>query len=227
MNRLLRLKTCTIALLASWLLVAWPAKSVAHPHMWIQAQVEVGFNAEGQVAMLTQTWLFDDMFSSYARQGLAQTGDGLPDPDELAEIGQSWIEALADPMSHYFTTVRYRNQDVTVADAQGVRVQWHADTDQMSLQFDLPLLRPFTPTDTPLTISVADPTFFVAYSFDEPDAVGLLGAPSSCQSRYQSPKPLDRQTAQRLAAIPADATLPDDLMEITQTLQHQVLVQCL
>ena len=195
--------------------------------MWIDAQVEVGFNAEGEVALITQTWLFDDMFSSYARQGLAQTADGSPDPAELAEIGQLWIEALADPMSHYFTTIRYKNQDVAVASAQRVRVQWHVDTDQMSLQFDLPLLRPFTPMGAPLTISVADPTFFVAYSFDKPDAVGLLGAPSSCQWRYQPPKRLDRQTAQRLAAIPADATLPDDLMEITQTLQHQVVVQCL
>ncbi len=215
-------------LLSGAMLAALPQTGQAHPHMWIDGQVQVDFNAEGQVTAVTQTWLFDEMFSSYAKQGLPVTADGLPDAQELASIGQMWIDALADPMSHYFTDIRYRTRDVPVGHAQRIEVQWNPGTDQMSLRFELPFLEPLDLNGQPLTVSVADPTFFVAYSFDEPDAIALVAAPEQCQARYEPPKPLDRQTAQRLAAIPADVEqLPDDLMQITQTLQHQVVVTCL
>lgn len=195
--------------------------------MWIDAQVQFGFNAEGQVSGITQTWVFDEMFSSYAKQGLPLLDNGSPDPAELAKIGQTWIEALADPMSHYFTTIRWRGQDVPVGPAQRVRVHWDNATEQMSLTFELPLLEELTLKDQALKVSIADPTFYVAYSFDQPDAINLLAAPGYCQATYQAPRPLDRQTAQRLAAIPADvAELPDDLMAITQTLQHRVVLSC-
>ena len=218
----------TLLLAMAWIFtlsVATPAR--AHPHMWIDGQVQFGFNAEGQVTGITQTWVFDEMFSSYAKQGLPLQEDGSPDPAELEKIGQTWIEALADPMSHYFTTIRWRGQDVPVGPAQRVHVGWDTNTDQMSLSFELPMLEDLSLNDQALTVSVADPTFFVAYSFDKPDAIELLAAPSYCQATYQPPKPLDRQTAQRLAAIPADvAELPDDLMAITQTLQHRVVLSC-
>jgi tRNA threonylcarbamoyladenosine biosynthesis protein TsaE len=227
MNTLKR-RWVTLLVTVAWictLSVVTPVR--AHPHMWIDAQVQFGFNAEGQVTGITQTWVFDEMFSSYAKQGLPLLDNGSPDPAELAKIGQTWIEALADPMSHYFTTIRWRGQDVPVGPAQRVRVHWDNATEQMSLTFELPLLEELTLKDQALTVSIADPTFYVAYSFDQPDAINLLAAPSYCQATYQPPRPLDRQTAQRLAAIPADvAELPDDLMAITQTLQHRVVLSC-
>lgn len=199
----------------------------AHPHMWIDAQVQLGFNAEGQVTGVTQTWVFDEMFSSYAKQGLALTESGAPEPAELEQIGRTWIEALADPMSHYFTTIRWRDQELLTASAQRVKVNWESATEQMSLQFELPLVQALSLKGHPLTVAVADPTFYVAYSFDGPDAVTLPAAPATCRAKYEPPRQLDRQTAQRLAAIPADVMqLPDDLMAITETLQHRVVVTC-
>lgn len=206
---------------------ALPLQALAHPHMWVEGQMSFGFNAQGQVTGVTQTWLFDELFSSYAKQGLPEGSDAAPAQSDLDKIGKSWIEALADPMSHYFTTIRYGSQEVATGPAQRVKVTWHKRTQQMALTFELPLLTPLTVAGKPLVVSVADPTFYVAYSYEDPNAVKLLGAPERCQGTYIRPKPLDMKTAQRLAAIPSNVTeLPDDLMAVTQTLQHRVELSC-
>lgn len=205
-----------------------PLRANAHPHMWVEGKVQLMFDAQGAVTGVTQTWLFDEMFSSYAKQGLPTDSDNRPPQAELDKIGKSWIEALADPMSHYFTRITHGNREVPTGPAQRVRVDWNSATEQMSLQFELPLLTPLVPGDRPLVVSVADPTFYVAYSFEAPDAIELLAAPASCNVKYEMPKRLDTQTAQRLASIGADVTeLPPDLMAITQTLQHRVVLTCL
>lgn len=221
----LRWLTAVSALLVFLIL---PLRANAHPHMWVQGKVQLMFDAQGAVTGVTQTWVFDEMFSSYAKQGLPTGADNRPPQVELDKIGKSWIEALADPMSHYFTRVTHGNLEVPTGPAQRVRVDWNSETEQMSLQFELPLMTPLMPGDRPLVISVADPTFYVAYSFEAPDAVTLPAAPTSCSAKYEMPKRLDTQTAQRLAAIGPDVTqLPPDLMAITQTLQHRVVLTCL
>lgn len=209
-------------------LMSLPDLAQGHPHMWVQGKVQFNFNAQGEVTGVTQTWLFDELFSSYAKQGLPETMDNRPPQAELDKIGQSWIEALADPMSHYFTTIRVGKREVPVAPATRVAVDWHTETDQMSLRFELPFLTPVKPDGQPLIVSVADPTFYVAYSFEDDDAIGLVAAPERCSAQYERPKRLDPATAQRLAAIGPDVTeLPDDLMAITQTLQHRVELTCM
>jgi|GEM_PF-240808 len=216
-----------IATLFLMALLFMPMVALAHPHMWVEAKAQLNFNAQGQVTGVTQTWVFDEMFSSYAKQGLPATSDNRPPQEELDKIGQSWIEALADPMSHYFTRITYGKREVPTAPAQRVRVDWDTATEQMSLRFELPLLEPLAPADKPLVVSVADPTFYVAYSFEADDAISMVAAPERCDANYQRPERLDMETAQRLAAIGPDVTeLPDDLMAVTQTLQHRVVLTC-
>ena len=219
--------TRQIARLAIMALALMPLSVLAHPHMWVEAKAQLNFNAQAEVTGVTQTWLFDEMFSSYAKQGLPETSDNRPPQAELDKIGQSWIEALADPMSHYFTTIRLGKRDVPIGPAQRVVVDWNTETEQMSLSFELPFLKPVAPGDKPLVVSVADPTFYVAYSFEADDAISLVAAPSSCAAQYERPTPLDTSTAQRLAAIgPGVTELPEDLMAVTQTLQHRVVLTC-
>jgi ABC-type uncharacterized transport system substrate-binding protein len=217
-----------VALGLAILMLLWlPPAANAHPHMWVQGKVELTFDAQGRVTGVNQTWVFDEMFSSYAKQGLPVGADKRPPQAELDKIGQSWIQALADPMSHYFTTVTHGNSEVPVGPAQRVRVDWNNATEQMSLTFELPFLTPLVVGQRPLTVSVADPTFYVAYSFEGDDAIKLSAAPAICQAKYEMPKRLDNQTAQRLAALGANVTeLPPDLMAVTQTLQHRVVLSC-
>ncbi len=207
-------------------LLVWGDSAQAHPHMWIEAKIELQFDAQGQLVSVAQLWLFDEMLSSYAKQGLPETAEGVPPQAELDKIAQDWMSALADPLSHYFTTISQGGDVLPVGEPRGVKAVWQTQTDQLSLRFELPLLQPVFANRLPVTVSVADPTYFVAYSFEEPQSVTAGTAPASCQVVYKRPKRLDDQVAARLAAIPLSGVLPPDLLLATQTLQHRVELSC-
>jgi ABC-type uncharacterized transport system substrate-binding protein len=207
-------------------LFVWGGSVQAHPHMWIEAKMDLQFDAQGQLVSVAQVWLFDEMFSSYAKQGLPETAEGAPPQAELDKIAKDWMSALADPMSHYFTTISQGGDVLAVGEPRGVKATWQSQTDQLSLRFELPLLQPVFANRLPVTVSVADPTYFVAYSFEEPQSVTALTAPASCQAVYKRPNRLDDQVAARLAAIPPSGVLPPDLQLAAQTLQHRVELSC-
>jgi len=200
----------------------------AHPHMWIDAKVDLQFDAQGQLVAVGQQWQFDEMFSSYAKQGLPANANPAVLQAELDKIGKQWMGALADPMSHYFTAISQGNTRLAVGDPRGVRVSWDSKTERLALSFELPLLDPVGAQKAPITVSVVDPTYFVAYSFEAPDAVLAPTAPSACKASYLAPATLDNTTAQRLAALPPDqGKLPPDLARIAQTLEHRIELKCL
>ena len=58
----------TLSLLAL-LLGAGPA--AAHPHVWVTAHEDVIFQPDGKIAAIRNSWIFDDMYSSFAVQVLA------------------------------------------------------------------------------------------------------------------------------------------------------------
>lgn len=198
----------------------------AHPHMWIDAKLDLQFDAQGRLVAVAQDWVFDEMFSSYAKQGLPETGDRVPPQAELDKIAADWMSALADPMSHYFTTLTQAGNTLAVGEPRGVTAIWQSDSERLSLRFVLPLLEPINTKQDPVTVSVADPTYFVAYDFEAPEAITAHTAPTSCQTVYKRPERLDDTVATRLAAIPPSGTLPPDLLLATQTLQHRVELSC-
>ncbi len=202
------------------------AVSQAHPHMWIDAKVDLQFDAQGQLVAVAQEWTFDEMFSSYAKQGLPETEDRMPPQAELDKIAADWMSALADPMSHYFTTLTQAGDTLSVAQPRGIKATWDPERERLSLRFELPLLAPADAKQAPVTVSVADPTYFVAYDFAAPDAVTAQTAPATCEATYKRPERLDGAVAARLAAIPPSGSLPPDLLRATQSLKHRVELSC-
>ncbi len=200
--------------------------SQAHPHMWIDAELDLQFDAQGRLVAVAQVWTFDEMFSSYAKQGLSETADRVPSQDELDKIAADWMSALADPMSHYFTTLTQAGDTLPVAEPRGIKATWDRESERLSLRFELPLLTPTEAKQSPVTVSVADPTYFVAYDFASPNAVTAKTAPATCEAIYKRPERLDDDVAARLAAIPPSGTLPPDLLRATQDLQHRVELSC-
>ncbi len=89
------------ALLALLLtLAAGPA--FAHPHIWITTRAELFFAPDGKVTAIRHAWTFDEGYSAYATQGMAD--GGKLDPVQARELAQTNVESLAE--SGYFTTLR-------------------------------------------------------------------------------------------------------------------------
>src|SRR5690554_5278969 len=174
----------------------------AHPHMWIDANVQMIVNDQGQLTGVRQTWTFDDMFSSYAIQGVPLDARRQPQQSDLDVIAADWIEALSDPMSHYFTDIEQNGQAVPTLSANNVGSRWDATQARLTLSFDLPLQTPAPLGAGAISVRVADPTFFVAYEFDQEQLAQASTLPQGCATKYVPPRELDAATANRLASIP-------------------------
>ena len=46
------------------------ATAEAHPHVWITSSSELMYAPDGSVTGVRYAWTFDDMFSTYALQGI-------------------------------------------------------------------------------------------------------------------------------------------------------------
>lgn len=199
----------------------------AHPHMWIDARARMVFDAQGRLAAIQQDWRFDEMFGAYTTQGLEKGPDGsLPAPT-LQGMARDWMEALGEPVSHYFTRVAVGDQTLAFGAPRDAAVSWNPQDQRLTLSFTLPLAQPVAPGERGVRVDIHDPTYFVAYAFDAPGAVALADAPAGCAQRYQPPRELDWKTMQQLAAIPADPdALPEELFAITKGLTHRIEVAC-
>ena len=197
--------------------------------MWIDARASFVFDDAGRLSAVTQRWLFDDMFSPYALQGLKKNKDGTYPPATLKSMADDWVKALGDPVSHYFTTVKVEGKTLKYGAPRNLGVAYNDKSKRLTLTFTLPLAEPVALAGRTARVDIFDPTYFVAYGFEEKDAVTLARAPEGCSSHYQKPKALDYATLQQLAAIPADpdpSALPEELFAITRGLTHRIEITC-
>jgi len=179
-----------VVLLAIALAVA-PRIANAHPHVWITATSELIYAADGAITGVRHAWTFDDMFSTYALQGMESKFKGVYTHEELAPLAQTNVESLKE--FGFFT----------FAKADGKKQKFDEPVDYflefrdglLTLHFTLPLKTPVKSKE--LALEVFDPTFFVDFKFAEQNPVRLVGAPTACQISFQRPND-GAASAQRL-----------------------------
>lgn len=89
--------------------------AMAHPHVWVSTQSRVIFE-NGALTGLRFTWLFDEMYTANATEGLDTNNDGNFDAAELAELTKVNIEGLKE--FDYFTAVTMGGEPLKFADAK-------------------------------------------------------------------------------------------------------------
>jgi ABC-type uncharacterized transport system substrate-binding protein len=153
----------------------------AHPHVWVTMKSELIYAADGSVTGVRHAWTFDDMFSTFATQGLESKEKGKFTREELAPLAQVNVESLKD---YDYFTLAYVNGKKTEL-GQPVDY-WLEFTDGLlTLHFTLPFKTPVKPQS--LNFEMYDPSWFVDFSFAPNDPVKLVGAPAACQLAVQRP----------------------------------------
>jgi ABC-type uncharacterized transport system substrate-binding protein len=153
----------------------------AHPHVWITSTSELIYAPDGAVTGVRHAWTFDDMFSTYAVQGLETKAKGVYSKEELAPLAQTNVESLKE--FGFFT----------FAKADGKKEKFEEPVDYyldyrdslLTLHFTLPLKTPVKAKE--LVVEVFDREFFIDFTFAEKDPVRLVGAPATCQMKFQRP----------------------------------------
>src|SRR3977135_3212805 len=158
-----------------------PGAAQPHPHVWITATSELIYAPDGSITGVRHAWTFDDMFSTYALQGLETKTKGVYSREELEPLAQTNVESLKE--FGFFT----------FAKADGKKEKFQEPVDYfleykdaaLTLHFTLPLKTPVKPKE--LALEVFDPTYFIDFSFVDKNPIRLVGAPAACQTKFQRP----------------------------------------
>lgn len=170
----------TIALAFAAALAAAPA--LAHPHVFVAAKAEIIYDGQGNVLGVNHVWTFDEQYSAFATMGFPKDNDGKFEAAKLAELAKVNAESLGE--FNYFTEVKAGGKKAEFGAPQNYRLEQNGEA--LTLFLTLPLKAP-VPGRT-FSIDVSDPSYFVAFAFDEAkDAVVLARAPQGCQVTIRRP----------------------------------------
>ena len=171
-----------------------PASALAHPHVWVTVRSHVEFSADGKVSGIVHDWVFDELYSSFATQGLAPKGK-LVTRAIFAPLAQENAGSLAE--QGYYTTLKLDGKTIAFAP---VTEYWMEERPDHLVAFHVRLdLKSPAPLGRFGSLLVADPEFFIDFEFDDPpNGVVLDHAPSGCSNSLNKPKSLEAGDKQKL-----------------------------
>jgi ABC-type uncharacterized transport system substrate-binding protein len=165
----------------------------AHPHVWVTVKSQIAFAPDGKISAVIQDWVFDEMYSSFATQGLAPPGE-LVKKEQFAPLAKENVKNLAE--IGYFTSLKLSSSAVEFGLATDYWMQERPDH-LVEFHVTLPLKAPAAATKF-LTLRAADPEYYIDFEFDDKDPVQLVSAPSGCSVSLNKPPPLEASDKQKL-----------------------------
>ncbi|HZZ62384.1 MAG TPA: DUF1007 family protein [Roseiarcus sp.] len=166
--------------------LAAAAPAIAHPHVWVAVKSQIAFTRDGKVSAVVHDWVFDEMYSSFATQGLAKPGE-LVKREQFAPLARENAGSLAE--IGYFTTLKIGGKPI---DFGSVTDYWMEERPDHLVEFHvkIPLKNPTSPAKF-MTLRVADPEYFIDFEFDDKDPLTLISPPPGCSVSVTRPKALD------------------------------------
>jgi len=188
----------------------------AHPHVWITSTSELIYAPDGSITGVRHAWTFDDMFSTYALQGIESKQKGVYTHEELAALAQTNVESLKE--FAYFTFARADGKKGKFQEPVDYSLEYKGGA--LVLHFTLPLKTPIKTKE--LSLEIFDPTFFVDFQLAKKDPIRLVGAPADCKFDYQRPN----DGAAGAQAMGEDNFLAGDNANYGAMFANKITVRC-
>lgn len=182
---------------------------LAHPHVWIEANLEIVRDGKGQATEIRHVWRFDEIFSSSLVLDFDDNGNGQLDEKELEEIGKVTRESLTE--YNFYTEVRSGSNIVDFYEPEPYIIDYK--NGQLLMIMALELTKPQPMGTEGFKVAVSDPTYYVAVDLPDPTAVIVSGNGKKCTSEIIVPDwdALYARDADRLADLFAAA--PDEKVD--------------
>lgn len=185
-----------------------PGAANAHPHVFVEANLEIVRNEAGEATTIRHVWRFDELFSSSLLIDFDENGNGQLDTSELQEIADVTRQSIAE--YNFYTEIRNGNEIINFYEPE----PYIADMQdgQLLIILAVELEQPVKMSGKDFRVAVSDPTYYVAIDFLTDDAVRVSGKSAGCSTEVVPPDwdALYAEDAQRLAdlfAAPADADI--------------------
>ena len=197
------------------------ASASAHPHVWVTVKSELIFAPDGSVTGVRHAWTFDDMFSTFAIQGLKSKTKGEFTREELAPLAETNVTSLKE--YEYFTYAKANGKNVEFVDPPA---DYYLDFDKkesvLTLNFMVPLKQPVKAKD--FNLEVYDREFFIDFSLAEKEPARLVGAPAKCKLIVRRPPEMNVALAQQLSQLGPDRQDPS--LTIGAEYGNRISVKC-
>jgi ABC-type uncharacterized transport system substrate-binding protein len=195
----MRLYSFAFGALASLFIASGPA--IAHPHVWVTMKSEVVHAPDGSITGIRHAWTFDEMFSTFATQGIETKKKGVFTREELAPLAEVNVTSLKE--YDYFNFAKVNGKKAAFKDPVDYWLDFKDSA--LTLNFTLPLQSPQKAQN--FELEIYDPSYFVDFTFVEKDPVALVsgdtsfalaGAPAQCKLTVGRPQDGTVAQTQRL-----------------------------
>ena len=193
--------------------------AAAHPHVWVNATSTVLFDKAGLVSGIHNDWVFDEMYSAFAVQGLEKDGK-LASQADLASLAKTNVESLSE--FDYFTFAKAGGHKVQFAKPIDYFLEERPDK-RVVLHFTLPLAAPVK-TGRAMSVQIYDPTYFVDFELAAKDPVALRDAPPGCSDSVLGANPLVLADGKQLAKAFDTGLTPSD--DFALKMASRIIVAC-
>ena len=172
-------------LLMAGLLSLAPAAALAHPHIFVEARLEVVAGPDGSIQELRNVWRFDEVFSSSVVMDFDKNTDLKLEPSELAEVGKTVRDSLAD--YDYYMNLTINGKNITVQKPDIIHVDYKEG--QLLMFFAVKPVEKM-PLKGKLTFAVYDPTLYTSIDFPTDNELAMVGDGfKSCKHDVVRPNP--------------------------------------
>lgn len=201
-----------------------PAPAIAHPHIWIDARIEVILDAANRAVAVRIDWTYDEFYSLslMADRGLDPELDGVLTPEEAAAL--QGFDMNWDPGFPGDTYALLGDADLPLSRPEELRATW--DGVRLTSSHLRRLAAPVDIGPGPLVVQTYDPGFYTAYAIAF-DPV-LTGGSGACSAEVWVP---DRDAADEallaaLAEFSADQDIEAEFPAIGKEYAEEVRVTC-
>lgn len=157
-------------LLTVGLLSLPPATAFAHPHIFVEARLEIVAAPDGSIQELRNVWRFDEVFSSSVVMDFDKNTDLKLEPNELAEVGKTVRDSLAD--YDYYMNLTIDGKNITVQKPDIIHVDYKEG--QLLMFFAVKPVEKM-PLKGKLSFGVYDPTLYTSIDFPTDNELATVG----------------------------------------------------
>ena len=170
------------AVATSGIFLALANTANAHPHVFVEANMEIVLDDKNRFTELRHVWRFDELFSTTMIIDFDDNANGELDAAELKNISGIVKQNIAE--YDFYTAIR--NGADIVPFFEPDEIITFVDDGQLYMVFKVEPENPFAVTERTLKISASDTSYYVAFDFLD-ENVKVEGGSGSCSSRVILP----------------------------------------
>ncbi len=156
----------SVSLIVSLLFFAVSTTVNAHPHIWIENQVEVRVNGN-RIEAVRVEWTFDPFFSQSVLVDIGQPQGGGLSSSQVEQIRLNAFENLRN--FGYFTYIRINGKEHPVRRVERFNARVNDDI-TLVYSFEIPIDVPLGTEPIALRVSMYDESFFTDFAYKTREA---------------------------------------------------------